>query len=461
MARYVLSALLFAVALFVSCGAAGTEFHIDPINGSLSGDGSIAAPWPSVQALIDNQMIESTNWQSLPPDSSTPLVIRNEGAPVKGGDTLLLATGDYGALDIVGYYNSSMITIAPEPGAQPKFSRILLRASANWTLHGLQVSPSYAEPYENTTMIQLDTHSWHGPVKDLAVKDCSLFSVDDTSGWSLADWNELPANGIASDGTNIVLRNNHLKNVNFGISIDAEHALVENNVIENFAGDGIRGLGNYSTYAYNTVKNCYDVNENHDDGFQSWSYGSGGVGTGEVIGVTLRGNTIINYENPDQPFRGTLQGIGCFDGTFVDWVVENNLVFTDHWHGITLLGARNCRVVNNTVLDQNAEKPGPPWIEIGDHKNGTAPVNSLVRNNLTSSLNNADGVVEDCNVIIDDPSTLFIDPDSGDFHLQQDSALVDAGCAELAPLVDRDRLVRPSGARVDIGAYEYSAISQE
>ena len=62
------------------------------------------------------------------------------------------------------------------------------------------------------------------------------------------------------------------------------------------AGNGLRGLGNHCTFQYNTVKNCYDVNRNHDDGFQSWSVGPNGIGTGEVVRMVLRGNTIINYE---------------------------------------------------------------------------------------------------------------------------------------------------------------------
>ena len=67
-----------------------------------------------------------------------------------------------------------------------------------------------------------------------------------------------------------------------------------------------------------------------------------------------------NYEDPNQPFRGTLQGLGCFDGFYIDWVIENNLVVTDHWHGISLCGAVNCRIVNNTVVDANDVSPGPP-----------------------------------------------------------------------------------------------------
>ena len=71
---------------------------------------------------------------------------------------------------------------------------------------------------------------------------------------------------------------------------------------------------------------------------------------------------------------------------FEDWVVENNVVFVDHWHGITLSGAVDSRIVNNTVCDINSESPGPSWIRIGDHKNGTPSSGCVVRNNLTTAL---------------------------------------------------------------------------
>jgi len=41
-------------------------------------------------------------------------------------------------------------------------------------------------------------------------------------------------------------------------------------------------------------------------------------------------------------------------------VVENNVILTDHWHGISLYGAQRCRVINNTVVDSNAVSPARP-----------------------------------------------------------------------------------------------------
>ena len=159
--------------------------------------------------------------------------------------------------------------------------------------------------------------------------------------------------------------------------------------------------------------------------------------------------------DPNQPHRGALQGIGCFDGTFVDWVVENNVIVTDHWHGITLLGARNCLVINNTVLDLNDTRPGPPWICVSNHKKGMAPVDCVVRNNLATAFTNAGDVREENNLTIQYPADLFVDAESFDLHLLPDAPAIDAGSSLNAPKLDRDRIARPQGDSVDIGAYEW------
>jgi hypothetical protein len=284
-------------------------------------------------------------------------------------------------------------------------------------------------------------------------------SAEDTSRWSAAEWNERSCNGIGVDGTRMTVRRNRLKNVNFGISVGASHSLVEHNVVENFAGDGLRGLGDHSVFLDNLVKNCYDVNANHDDGFQSWSRGPEGVGKGEVVGIVLRGNTIINYEDPEQPHRGALQGIGCFDGMYVDWVIENNVVLVDHYHGITLGGARGCRIVNNTVLDPNDRRPGPAAVRIGKHKNGTPSSGCTVRNNLATAIHVQPGeeMTVDHNLIVDEPASFFVDFAGRDFRLKKGSPALDAGSPDLAPETDMLGTTRPQGRAVDLGAYEYSA----
>jgi parallel beta-helix repeat protein len=448
--------LLLCIGLcFAVLQTQAAEFYVDPVNGSSGGDGSTGRPWRTIQGVFDAGLVESQQWDKLPYSPQSKLVAKNAGAPVRAGDTIWLRSGFHGELLIDVYYNPGNITLAAEEGHTPRLSSLHIRSSSNWTVRGLSVSAEFSQPYRRHTLVNLESHNWRGPIHDVIVEHCVLRSVADVSAWTARDWDQLSCDGFHVDGTRMTIRDNRLLNVNFGISVDADNSLISGNLVENFAGDGLRGLGDYCAFEYNTVKNCYKVNANHDDGFQSWSVGPDGVGSGQVIGVVLRGNTIINYDDPNQPYRGTLQGVGCFDGTFVDWVIENNVIITDHWHGITLGGARNCLIINNTVLDQNSIRPGPPWICIDKHKNGTASVNCVVRNNLATDFKNAPGVQQENNLIIKDPASIFVDADRFDLHLRAGAAAIDAGSSLNAPKLDRDRIPRPKGSGIDVGAYEW------
>jgi hypothetical protein len=126
----------------------------------------------------------------------------------------------------------------------------------------------------------------------------------------------------------------------------------------------------------------------------------------------------------------------------------------DHYHGITLGGAKNCRIVNNTVVDRAPGRPGPAWIQIGKHKNGTPSADCIVRNNLTTALSLDSGTAMDHNLVVKDPELFFVDFRNRDLRLRADCAAVDAGNSQLAPELDVARNSRPLGADVDVGAYE-------
>ncbi len=439
--------------------AGATTFYVDPQNGSPAGDGSRSNPWKTLQQVIEDGLIEGKQCQSLPWTADCTMVVKNPGAPIKAGDTIRLLDGYHGEITLQDAYMDEPVTVEAEPGHTPRIKNLRCLGAGNWIFRGLSISPSHVDPYSPvSTLVMLENHNFRGPCRQVTVENCTIYSVWDTSGWSADDWNQLACSGIQVQGPDCQVINNYLRNVDFGISVSGPRARVVGNTVENFSGDGLRGIGDFGLFERNLVMNCYDVNANHDDGFQSWSTGPGGVGTGEVHGVVLRANTIINYTDPNQPHRGTLQGIGCFDGFYVDWVVENNVIITDHWHGITFLGARNVRVVNNTVVDINEVKPGPTWIRIGPHKDGTPSEGCLVRNNITMSLQVDNTVTEDHNLVIDFDwaRSYFVDYAGYDLHLTADSPAIDAGSSLEAPPEDHDGVPRPQGAAVDMGAYEWT-----
>ncbi|MEA3230574.1 MAG: choice-of-anchor Q domain-containing protein [Thermodesulfobacteriota bacterium] len=369
----------------------------------------------------------------------------------KGGDTILLNSGNYDNLRISNFNNSSVIIIKADKSATPVFSSVSIQNSSYWSLKGFVVKPRYTNDADGKIAVELNGQY-------LVFENSTINFADDISGWTASNWLARTGNGIRMGGAHLAIRNNMITNVDHGIDGGATDSLVSGNRIVNFRGDGIRGLGDRMVYEYNTIKNAYEVDGNHDDGFQSWSIGGGGVGTGVVRDVTLRGNIIINFENPNQPLKSTLQGIGLFDGMYENWIIENNIIITNHWHGITMMGAKDSRVVNNTVLDLDTVRPGPPWIRISDHKDGTHSSGVIVRNNLSTDFSLGAGVTSDHNIELgmNELSTYFVNPSGGDYHLKSISPAIDAGSADNAPGMDIEGTVRPQGVAWDVGAYEFS-----
>jgi parallel beta-helix repeat protein len=143
---------------------------------------------------------------------------------------------------------------------------------------------------------------------------------------------------------------------------------------------------------------------------------------------------------------------------FEGWIVENNVVITDHWHGISFYGAINCRIINNTVVDNDAAPSPDPWIMVNNHKNGTPSSGVIVRNNIATDYSLTGGVTTDHNLEITmaNAATYFVNPagGNGDYHLRAASPAIDAGSGSGAPARDKDGALRPQGVTWDIGAYE-------
>ena len=429
-----------------------TVFYCDPVAGDMMNDGSSESPWNTLQAVFE------------------------AGKLFVPGDVIHLRTGYHGE-PVVSGANDGIVTIKPEPGATPMLSSLELDASSShWDVSGLEISRSHAAEFSRKTMVVIGgSHN--------VVSNCEIFTVPDISEWTLDDWLTKPSTGVHFSGAaHSRLEGSTILNISFGISVDGSSSfcVVRGNRVQNFSGDGMRGTGNDLVFEYNYVADNYNIDANHDDGFQSWSSGEGGIGSGVVYRLTLRGNTIVETTDPDRPFRGSLQGVGCFDGMFEDWVVENNVVIVNHWHGISLYGATNCRIINNTVVDQdmNAE-PGPTWITIQPHKkysSATTPEDkayylgsgNLLRNNLTTKISGStsSGEVDNNREIV---AAEFDDTFIGypfNLRLRAGSPAIDAGTNTGAAKLDADGNIRPldgdgdSDATVDWGAYEYGSGSQ-
>ncbi len=156
-----------------------------------------------------------------------------------------------------------------------------------------------------------------------------------------------------------------------------------------------------------------------------------------------------------------MQGIGVFDNSMVDCIVENNVVMVGHWHGISLYGAANTRIVNNTVFNpyhRGESGYRESWVYVGPAKDGTPGQDCVVRNNISISIisdYHVDPVIDHNITGSFDPDQLFVDWGEHDVRLREGSPAIDAGDPGFAPSSDIDGIPRPQGAGYDIGACEY------
>jgi len=426
------AALVFACLLLQQAVCGGATYYVDPSSGSMSNDGSYDRPWRTAEEVFESGLI---------------------GTAVRAGDTILLRSGYHGEIFYGGANNSDYITLGAQSGHAPYLKKFRLASGSKWVIRGLTISPELA-PGEDIPDNLIHIQSG---CDEIIIEDNDLFYSRNTSGWSADDWNSSSGHiAILCQGRNTVIRGNRLKNVNFGISISGPGSLVEYNTIENIAGDGMIGGANNVTIQYNVIKNFYKVNANHDDGIQFYRPGNDPT---PLENLVIRGNLIMSHEpNADYPLMTSPQGICGFvreneRGYFRNFLIENNIVLLQHWHGISLYGALDSRIINNIACDPTGEYP--TWISLNNW--GT---NCVVRNNMASNyIVDGDNVTADHNIDIEDHGlgALFADYHSYDLRHRQGSPAIDAGSGESAPNIDFNRASRPQGSGYDIGAYEYGS----
>ncbi len=417
--------LILAINVALPGVASAATYYADPSTGSMSNDGSYNSPWSTLQEVFDNGLI---------------------GTLVQAGDTVLLLTGYHGEIDISYKSNSDYITIQAQSGHTPTFKRIKLRDCSKWIFRGLTISPELAPgTFQPTTLFHIEGSSY------IIIENNNMYIVQDSSIWDINDWNNYVSNrhGIyGRNANNITVRNNTIKNVYGGILAWGPNWLVEHNTIENFAGDGMQG-NSYQVFQYNIVKNSYDIDGNHDDGFQ--------IGPGGHYQVVLRGNIFITLPDSNNPLLGGAQGIGLWDGPYYDFIIENNIVISTHvMGGISLFDGQDSKIFNNIVFNPMLGDSGyATYIRLGSKGNG-GNENITIRNNIAHSFpSNIGTIYSDHNLDVDNYNwdDLFVDYQNFDYRHKAGSPAIDAGSPNLAPVYDI--LGNTRDAQPDIGAYEY------
>lgn len=447
---------VFFFLSFTFLSSKATNYYSDPVSGSMSNPGTSASPWASLKSIFD---VNKT---------------------FTAGDTIFLRTGNHGYAVVKGS-NTNFVVITPEAGQSPTFTRIRVgngvTAANYWKLHKLYVeSEASGFPY---SLIEIYAPSTH-----VTISNCTVKSSANTAAWTRDDWRTRCNDGI-STRANLnayhILEDNIIQNTNLGLQITSSNTIVRRNKVQYFTHDASRIMASNILFEKNQIMDLIKVmlyTENHDDLLQAYTTAGGGAGIDTLKNDTIRGNIFITTTDTTRAFRGYTQGIACFDGPLVNWSVENNIVMTDHWHGISLYGATNCRIVNNTVLDpyaktfvdpydNNSPNQGPAWISIDEKSSAIPSTNNYIANNLVANsvlLGSPSMATTSNNIIvgaISNYSNYFANvSDLGqllnfDLHLKTGCSALEAGTAISGLSKDYDDIARPKGDAFDVGAYEY------
>ena len=170
-------------------------------------------------------------------------------------------SGNHGSPFINKSYSEDVV-ITKFPVEHPVIKFIVFSGASHWKLDSLTISsegirvrfdpplehPVY--PIKDNSLIHIIDNS-----SNITVENCFIASVNNSSEWTKDDWNYKAWNGIYNTkNSDITIRNCHLKNINFGIQNTSScvNHLYENNIIENFSGDALRGNGtnNYTFYNF-------------------------------------------------------------------------------------------------------------------------------------------------------------------------------------------------------------------
>lgn len=427
--RFALAALTLLAAP-VSQALAAT-YYVAPVSSppTCTSDGTLACPFASITAAFSSKKII-------------------------GGDTVLLMDGDHAGVDKMNFTFDSMVTIQSQNGSNARIPFIHFDDTAkNIRLRNLKI---WRDDGDVGTTFLIRTYSG---ASYLTFENLELRSRQDSNNylaWTADRWNAVATTAMDLRGSYITVRNCTLTGVRGGIYM-GPNALVENNIVDGFAEDGMKGVSN-STFRNNLVKNAFSVISGyHRDGFQAYT-----TPDAPITNLVLDSNTIIQWtQAPGNPLMGSLQGVGMFDGWYDNLTIRNNLVVTDHSHGISVYGTRGAKILNNTVVDLSGLPGTVPWIMLSALKDGTPSQNVVLANNVAMQIaaasDPANNVVVQNNSVILDPATTFQGISTLNYRPTTASGFIDTADAATSTTTDILGTARPSGAAPDRGAYEVVA----
>jgi hypothetical protein len=302
-----------------------------------------------------------------------------------GGDTIVLASGNYGNVSIYNRNYASTVTIQTGNWTnRAHLDGLFVSNSKNITFKGLDLGRTLnaGETPEQTQLnwvrdssnIRLNAVQIHGSRDDDPTNDGVGMVVTRVSGFRVdySNFSELFRGIYVQQSSN---------------------STILSNAFETIRSDGVVAAANNGMLIDgNSMTDFRPVLGDHADGIQFWN-------TSQTVGssnVTIRNNVIAPGQFSGVEGEG-VQGIFVWDpGTlgYKNFVIQNNLVYSHGaWNGISVNGVAGAQIVGNTLLSQSGDNKNL-WVRAENSSSVT------IRGNLVEDvlLKNVTGLIDSGNI---------------------------------------------------------------
>ncbi|NOD49760.1 MULTISPECIES: right-handed parallel beta-helix repeat-containing protein [unclassified Ruegeria] len=268
-----------------------------------------------------------------------------------GGETILLAAGDYGTLNLDGKsgfninYASNVTIKSADPNAPATISEMTLDGASNITFENITFD--YTFNGESTSYKPFEIKN----SANITIKD-SIFDGDLAQGVSAIDDGYGTGKALAvRDSTGIVIDNNEFYDWWKGLSVGAStNVTVSGNDVHSLRSDGMSFGGNQNLLIENNYLHDFRASPNSGDHRDMIQFSKGlgpsdsviirdnvfDMGTGTHAQTIFMGNGKTDPNDPAMFYTNIL--------------IEDNIIYNAHTHGITVTGAKDLTISHNTIL---------------------------------------------------------------------------------------------------------------
>ena len=291
----------------------------------------------------------------------------------QAGDTIQLASGEYGDVKLYNFKFSGEVTItSADPNNEAVLKSLAIGGVQNLTVKNLEIAMpngGVGAYVDNSSNIRLEGLEVHGT-------EDGKYTLSDGEGIMLRAVN------------NVVVANNDLHDLNTGVTHrDTTNVTITGNNLHDIKMDGVRGGGSSNiVITKNTFTDFHPEAWDHADGVQFWTTNT----TTSVSNITISDNVFVRGEGkPIQTiFMGNENNL-----PYKNVTISGNVLVGSQYHGITVSTAENVTVTNNFVQGYSDLKA---WIGL------SGVTNAVVKDNTATDLwfKNVTNLVQDANSVV-------------------------------------------------------------